>query len=45
MLIDGGGNVDLQNSYLATPLFTACKANNPSIASRLIKKGKLIIRY
>lgn len=40
MLLDHGAEVDPRNTTQATPLFTACKANNPTIASKLIACGE-----
>ena len=39
LLLDGGAEVDAKNNSLSTPLSTACQANNPYAASRLITKG------
>ena len=39
LLLDHGANIDARNSNQSTPLFAACKANNPDIASKLIEKG------
>ena len=39
LLLDDGAEVDPKNNFLSTPLSTACQANNPYAASRLIAKG------
>ena len=39
LLLDDGAEVDPKNNSLSTPLSTACQANNPYAASRLIAKG------
>ena len=43
LLLDGGVEVDTKNNSLATPLSTACQANNPYAASRLIAKGVAVL--
>ena len=40
LLLTHGAEIDAQNSTQSTPLFAACKANNPGIASKLIESGK-----
>ena len=40
MLLDHGAEVDPRNTSQSTPLFESCKANNPGIASTLIKRGQ-----
>ena len=40
LLLDHGAEVDTRNTNEATPLFAACKANNPTIASKLIDCGE-----
>lgn len=41
LLLDHNAEIDARNSSQSTPLFAACKANNPGIASALIEGGQL----
>ena len=40
LLLTQGAEIDARNHAQSTPLFAACKANNPGIASKLIENGK-----
>ena len=40
LLLTQGAEIDTRNFAHSTPLFAACKANNPGIASKLIENGK-----
>lgn len=40
LLLTQGAEIDARNCAQSTPLFAACKANNPGIASKLIENGK-----
>ena len=40
LLLTHDAKIDARNSAQSTPLFAACKANNPGIASKLIDRGK-----
>ena len=44
LLLDHGANIDPRNNSQSTPLFAACKANNPDIASKLIEKGYTLVQ-
>jgi len=39
LLLNNGVEVDARNNSHSTPLFTACQANNPYAASKLIANG------
>lgn len=39
LLLDKGANPNAPDTELGTPLFCACKANNPAAASILLKAG------
>ena len=40
LLLTQGAEINAKNRTQSTPLFAACKANNPGIASKLIENGK-----
>ena len=40
LLLTHGAEIDARNNAQSTPLFAACKANNPGIASTLIESGQ-----
>ncbi len=39
LLLEAGADVMALNSTQSTPLFSACKANNPILAQKLIERG------
>jgi len=45
LLLDQGADPNIVDSELGSPLFCACKANNPHAALMLLKAGMYIVSF